>query len=327
MKSKISVIIPAYNIEKYISICLNSIINQSLDAIEIIVVNDGSTDNTFNVTQEFSKKHNITVIDKENGGTIEARKDGLSVAKGEYVLFVDGDDWIEENCLKILYKNAKSNNSDIVLYNVFYAFDDSKISEDTYDLEKIELHYDYLRALFLGEVIPSVCCKFIRRKFLVENHVRFPSNCSYGEDLATVASMFINNPKVSYVNENLYNYYQRENSITKVLSEKILELNLALTFIKDELVRNDLYDKYEKGFERLVYKHLFLDRIYNLQKLNKFSRKAYKQYKTYKVNIKTNKYIYKDIEESLGARIRVNTYLINYDLGRVYDFCRKLLKR
>ena len=124
---KVSIIIAAYNIDQYIERCINSIINQTLKDIEIIVVNDGSKDRTLDIIKDIaSKDSRIKIIDKQNQGLIEARKSGMKIANGEYLLFVDGDDWLEIDTLEKLYKNAKSNNSDIVIYNAYNSYDNSK---------------------------------------------------------------------------------------------------------------------------------------------------------------------------------------------------------
>lgn len=121
---KISVIVPAYNIEQYIERCLISIKNQTLDDIEIIVVNDGSIDNTLSKIKKCSSGDNrIKIINKKNQGSIEARKSGLKEATGKYILFVDGDDWLEKDALNILYKKAEEDLADIVIYNAFDVYD------------------------------------------------------------------------------------------------------------------------------------------------------------------------------------------------------------
>lgn len=128
MRIKVSIIVAAYNIEKYIYKCIDSIRKQTFKDIEIIIVNDGSTDSTLNIIRNLALKDSrIRIIDKKNEGLIEARKSGLDVANGEYILFVDGDDWLELDALEKLYNNAINNNSDIVIYNAYNSYDNNKI--------------------------------------------------------------------------------------------------------------------------------------------------------------------------------------------------------
>ena len=121
---KVSVIVAAYNIEDYIERCINSVINQSFSDIEIIVVNDGSSDGTLeklNILKEFDSR--IKIINKENEGVIEARKTGLKLSQGDYVLFIDGDDWIDLNTIKLLKKIVLEGDYDIVCYNGKWVYD------------------------------------------------------------------------------------------------------------------------------------------------------------------------------------------------------------
>ena len=118
MNPQISVIVPIYNVEKYLAKCIDSIINQTLTNIEIILVNDGSTDNSRKIIDKYDKKDSrIKVIHKKNGGQGSARNAGLDIAKGEYIGFVDSDDWIDSNMYENLYNAAISNNADIVVCN------------------------------------------------------------------------------------------------------------------------------------------------------------------------------------------------------------------
>lgn len=118
-KIKVSVILPVYNSEKYISKTLESLINQTLKEIEIICVNDGSKDNTRKILQEFERKDNrVKVINKDNQGVWKARIDGINNAKGEYITFMDSDDYVKENFLESLYKNITGNSSDIAICRI-----------------------------------------------------------------------------------------------------------------------------------------------------------------------------------------------------------------
>ena len=117
-KPLISVVVPVYNVEKYLEQCVNSIINQTYDNLEIILVNDGSKDKSPYLCDELAKKDSrISVIHKENGGPAETRNVGTEKASGEYIAFVDSDDWIHPKYIEILYNNLKENNAEISICN------------------------------------------------------------------------------------------------------------------------------------------------------------------------------------------------------------------
>ena len=121
---KASVIIPAYNVEDYIERCIMSVINQSEEDIEIIVVNDGSEDCSLKKIRNLQKLDTrIKVIDKKNEGVMKARYDGLKLATGDYILFLDGDDWIDKSAIESLCLSAEKNSSDILIYNIYWAYD------------------------------------------------------------------------------------------------------------------------------------------------------------------------------------------------------------
>lgn len=325
---KVSVIIAAYNIENYIKRCLLSIVNQTLKDIEVIVVNDGSTDTTLAKIKEIQSKYNIIkIVNQKNKGLIEARKSGLEIARGEYVLFVDGDDWLELNALELLYNNATNNKSDIVIYNAFSSFDDRKEKFNVIFDDNLHKN-DYIKNLFLGKILPCIWSKFVKLEFIKSNNIKFPSNISFAEDLAAVASWFMYNPKISILKENLYNYYQRIDSITKKKSAKVLEVNKALSFIEDELIEKNIYSKYKKEFEYMVYKHLF-ETWFLKEYLNEenIGTKLYEQYKNRKINIKDNIIISKNINTyPISLRMRIKSYDKNYKYGKFYDNLRCLVK-
>ena len=134
--SLVSVIIPVYNGEKYIEKCLKSLIDQSLKDIQIICVNDGSTDNTLSILNQFASKDNrIKVISTDNRGQGSARNTALKEANGEYISFIDADDWINENALELLYNKAKSDDLDMLIYQMVNYIEDSKkyIETDLYN--------------------------------------------------------------------------------------------------------------------------------------------------------------------------------------------------
>ena len=123
MNPLITIIVPAYNVEKYIDRCINSIINQSYQNLQVIIVNDGSTDNTWEKCQRYEDKR-IEIYKKENGGLSDARNYGLKFAKGEYVAFVDSDDWIDTSMISILYEVIRKYSVKIAVCEPYYAYDD-----------------------------------------------------------------------------------------------------------------------------------------------------------------------------------------------------------
>ena len=132
-KDKISVVVPIYNVEKYLEKCIKSILNQTYNNLEIILVNDGSTDNCLNICKKFEKiDKRIFVINKENGGLSEARNYGIDKATGKYITFVDSDDYIDEDYLEFLYKNLIINNCDISICNPRIVYEDGGKSRTLY---------------------------------------------------------------------------------------------------------------------------------------------------------------------------------------------------
>lgn len=325
-KIKVSIIVAAYNIEDYIERCLDSLVNQTLKDIEIIVVNDGSKDNTCLKIEQFSNKDDrIVLINQENKGSMEARKSGLSRARGKYILFVDGDDWLETNALEILYNNAERNSSDIVLYQAFGINGNEKNVLKMYDRCK---QYS-LEELLLGKIWAAMWSKFIKLDYIYSNNIHFPSNISFAEDLATSCALFIFNPKVSIENTPLYNYYIRSTSITNTINSKVVEVSDAFSFIKKILKENKIDNQYYQLFESLVYEHMLQRWILTYaQYEKKYSFELYKKYKQYNIKINANPYIKETISGyPLSLQARVKIYNQSYKLGRLYDQMRKLVKR
>lgn len=326
---KVSVIIAAYNIDKYIKKCLDSVVNQTLKNIEIIVVNDGSTDKTLQLINEIaSTDKRIKVVSQKNKGIIDTRMAGLKIANGEYILFIDGDDWLEISTLDKLYSNAISNDADIVMYNAFWIYDDKKVPVNTFNIKKMgKEKLDYVQLLLTDEIMPSIWAKFIKSKYIKSKKIKFPIGISYGDDLATTPSLLMYNPKVSYVNENLYNYYQREGSITNAKNKKILEIDKAVSFIKEQLIDNKKYERYLEEFEYMVYNHLFEYGFLKYGGADEVEHKLYKQYICRKINIKNNRYINEKFKNyPLSLKIRVRLYHKGYNYGKLYDKFRKLVR-
>ena len=319
---KVSVIIAAYNIEKYIQRCIESVVNQSEREIEIIIVNDGSTDNTLNIINKVNELDDrIIVINKKNQGLIEARKTGLKYANGEFILFLDGDDWLENNCIEELYKTANDKKADVVLYNAYMVYDDRKEIFDTF-IEKFidDIKKNPVKNLLLLNISPTIWSKFIKKSFIEENNIEFPQNISYAEDLAAVLNIFINKPKIVCNEKRLYNYYQRNDSISNKISSKVLEIDDAIQFIKEKLVEMNIYYENKEEFEYTVFRHLLISKILRFNYLYPERKKVFQQYKARNIDINKNKYIIRDLSYgNRNLKLRINLYNLNYSIATLCD--------
>ena len=216
MNQKVSIVIPVYNVEKYIERCLKSILNQTLDSIEVIVIDDGSTDKSGLICDEYSKRYdNIRVFHKENGGVSSARNLGITVAKGEYITFADPDDFLNKDMYKILYENAKNNNSDITICSV------NEIRENVIDTEdntgKI-IKYSKKDAIngYFNDIYPFnhnyLWNKLFKRAMFDE--VKLNEEIAYQEDSEIMIKLLNSSDKIIYIGKPLYNYDLREGSLS-----------------------------------------------------------------------------------------------------------------
>lgn len=242
---KVSVIVPAYEAEKYIVRCLSSLVNQTLKEIEIIVVNDGSLDNTLYLCEQVAKYYsNITVISQENKGPNEARKNGLDNARGEYILFVDSDDWLEPNALTVLYDEAVSTNADMVLFHAIITDGETGSYFKTYTDEIKNEKTDYLEGFLRGQILPAIWAKFLKREFIQKKGINFPSNISYAEDVETAMLLLSNEPHFKCCESYLYYYFQNPKSLTTIVSPKFIQMIESFYYITNLLESNGLLEKY-----------------------------------------------------------------------------------
>lgn len=181
MDEKVSIIVPVYNVEKYLDKCIESIVNQTYRNIEIILVDDGSPDKCPEICNEWAKKDDrIKVIHKENGGLSSARNAALEIAQGDYITFVDSDDWIENDMIQSMLTCAAKNDADIVCCGFYFDNVDTtghlqKFEKAEYENEEIVLN------LLLDNIRPEVCSKLYSAELI--NQFRFDESIKYAEDL------------------------------------------------------------------------------------------------------------------------------------------------
>lgn len=224
----ISIIIPVYNVEKYISRCLDSIVNQTYKDLQIIIVNDGSTDGGLNIIREYDDER-IEIINKSNGGLSSARNAGLEVAKGEYVTFIDSDDWVDLTMIEKMISNAVANAADIVCVEEIVTNGD-KISVINNKTTKTYTDSDCLTQLLSLRVKSYSWGKLYKREIFDNSECRFPVGMNY-EDVATSYKFFSYCKRLVVLSEKLYFYYQRDNSITK--TKRLKEVECILSHISE----------------------------------------------------------------------------------------------
>lgn len=214
-KPKVSAIVPVYNSSEYLSQCLESIINQSYKDIEIVCVNDGSTDNSLDILREYKKKDNrIVIIDKPNGGVSSARNAGLKSAKGKYVQFIDSDDLINVNDFKNLVEEAEKFNADIVTFQKTWFNKDEQPNinqKPEYDIKETE-HYFHHESEnpFVRDLNCNVIHnKFYKKDFLINNNLFFDEKVKLGEDSLFCWMSFIRTNTIA-VDKNTYYYHRKE---------------------------------------------------------------------------------------------------------------------
>lgn len=243
MEIKISIIMPVYNVEKYIRKSIESILNQTLNEFELIIINDGSTDSTGQICKQYAQKdRRIKLIEIKNSGQSFARNKGLEVARGKYIGFVDGDDFLEETMYEDLYNNCIYNNSDISIIGMREVNEKGKcinkyIPNDINLIEIMKRAYPWN--------------KLIRKNIFIENNFKFVSG-RYYEDVELIPKVFLKANNVSIVKKIGYNYLKRNGSTTQTRDKKILDNLWAYTRIKEYLVGEGVYNLYIDDFNKCV---------------------------------------------------------------------------
>lgn len=245
----ISIIIPVYNTEEYIPQCLDSIINQEFKDIEVICVNDGSTDSSKEILDFYAAKDKrIKVIHQENQGVSAARNNGIEAARGEYIMFADADDWLEPNIFEELYRKISCDNSDILIFSHYNVFSKKK---KAYDLSKDckcnIVNYDNLDDLLEKVLyIPAVCWnKVCATSYLKNNNLKFDTNYSLSEDNLFWYDILSKYPKISIINRNYYNYRNIRSGSSMENFDTVLERHYAFA---ERVTHSDLYNiATEKG--------------------------------------------------------------------------------
>ncbi len=257
---KVSVIVPFYNVEKYIEKCLETLVNQTLDDIEIILVNDGSKDKTVDIVKKYKEMYSnkIVYLEKENGGLSDARNYAIPYARGEYIAFLDSDDYVETNMYKEMYEIAQKENSDMVECNFIWEYPNKA---------RIDIGTTYNNKHEMIEKIRVVAWnKLIKREILEKSKVQFPKGYRY-EDVEFTYKLIPFLEKVSFCKTPMVHYVQREGSISNVQNKRNAEIFDVMEHVIDYYKENNLYEEYYQELEYLYARYAFCSSFLRIVKI------------------------------------------------------------
>lgn len=256
---KLSVIIPVYNAQDTIKKCVDSVVGGSQNEYEIILVDDGSTDQSLKICQEYLTLENVSVISKDNGGVSSARNAGLEVASGDYILFLDSDDWLEEGAVGVLMEYMHSE-KDLYVFGIKRIKNGIEVGRCAYvdcvGCDKTEI----MISLFMKNQFGFVCAKMIKRSLIEAQKLCFDESLKMREDQDYMLRLWGRVQSVSCIEAPLYCYNQRSNSAMQIYNKKVLEhfawfvsdlednLNHIESFMVEEGVEKTIRDEYRKVY-------------------------------------------------------------------------------
>lgn len=254
---EISIIIPVFKAEKYLSKCIESILNQTFSNFEVLLIDDGSPDMSGSICDDYQKKDKrVRVFHKKNGGVSSARQCGIDNAHGVYTIHVDPDDWVEPNMLFELYCKAKEDKSDMVLCDYYVNFP----NKQKYITQRPSaLQHDVVLKDLFNHLHGSCCNKLIRLSCYKDFNVSFPLDLNCREDLFVVASIVTNNIKISYINKAYYHYVQCINDNSLVSNEKVEMIELLKEKLQGIIPSSIFLEYVCPSLDLSVAKKLLLD--------------------------------------------------------------------
>ena len=257
---KVSVIVPIYNVEKYLEKCINSLLSQTLEDIQIILVNDGSKDNSGNIAKECEKnnKNRIIYVEKENGGLSDARNYGLKYATGDFIAFLDSDDYIEKNAYEEMYNKAIEENADYVECDFIWEFPNKIRVDKQYPYKNKKEMLSFVRVVAWN--------KLIKRQLITDNNLEFPKGLRY-EDVEFTYKLipFVN--RFAYVDKPFIHYVQREDSIANVQNERTAEIFTVMDNVIEFYKKNNIYEKYRDELEYNYARYLLCSSLKRMCKI------------------------------------------------------------
>ena len=258
--TKVSIIVPAYNVEDYIQKCLESLVNQTLQDIEILVVNDGSTDQTKSRIEKFMLAYpeKIKYLEKTNGGLSDARNYGLPSANGKYIGFVDSDDYVEPTMFEEMFNKAEEENSDMVECDFIWEYPNKKRVDTGKIYEGKKEAFVYARVVAWN--------KLIKRETLEKANIKFPKGLRY-EDTEFFYKLLPSLEKISFIKKPLVHYIQRSNSIANTQNERVKEIFEIWDNIFKFYKENNLFEEYKNEIEYTYSRFLLCSSLLRIVKV------------------------------------------------------------
>ena len=322
---KISILIPVYNTSKYLERCLNSIINQNFKDIEIICVNDGSTDNSLEILRKYEAiDERVIIINKKNGGLSSARNEALKKAKGEYCLNIDSDDWIEPKYLEEMYEKAKKENLDMLISDIIFDYGYKKEIKKDLNIEnnKILNGEEYLKSFFKDNFMGYTWNKLIKKKYYNDYNIKHNEEIFLFEDVEVIAKLAFHMKRIGKLNKSYYHYIQGENNGSKKINFK--------NYLDIEKCFMELEGYFKKNFQQLIFSRKIYTLLLNLLYNNYVKDKIYykKRNELLKILKKEKKFLNKELIVAKSAKIYLFLNVISFfeSLKKIVIFIRKMKK-
>lgn len=290
---KVSIIVPVYNTSKYLEKCLNSILNQTFNDYEIIVIDDGSTDGSTDIIKDYLNKNcNIRAFFQRNKGRGYCRNKGIKLSKGEYICFLDSDDYVQQDFIEKLYTKINNNHFDIVMCN-YYTQNDEKTKKIS-----INIKNDLCSKFEIKRIIPSLNNMLWNKMYKADllKNIKFNEQRIF-EDVDFLYRLYPNLNSIGIVTDYLYYYCIREKSVTNVFDDRWLDLINSMDDVLNYFNDNKLYYSYYEELEYIYVRYLYATIIKNISKSRDYKKlfsvfkKVKKLVREHFPNYKSNSYI------------------------------------
>lgn len=295
----VSVIVPIYNVEDYLEECLESLVNQKFDEYEVILINDGSTDNSKDIAEDYAKRYDrMKLINTSNNGLSAARNVGIENSIGEYLVFVDSDDYVSDIFLNKLYKTITKYKSDITIcsYEEIYINKDlNKVKNMVINEEKIYSNIEVLKMLLECKIPCYAWNKIYKSELFKKYNIKYPIGKLY-EDVSTFVHLITKCEKISFINQPLYKYRIRRGSITNTKNEQaIVGINYAIDQVNTLIFQEYLGSKVSDELVNFNLKYS-LNALDILSEISNYKSRSF--YNLYKEKFKKGYFEY-DIKQVL----------------------------